>query len=221
MIAFGFNDTKGRYNQSWEGFTFKWYARVFDLDESTLFIIAALALIPLAWVIGEATEHAAEHTGPGVGGFLNASFGNAPELIIALFAVANNLPGVVRGSLTGSVADDGGRSFHGHEAIRRIRALAGGTPLRQHLGGNLERRIAPAELLARALDLVGAERRAVRARGAGLGRRAEADGGAARDHRRLVGCLGRLQRTRDRLRVVAVDAARVPAGRATPRPALR
>jgi Ca2+:H+ antiporter len=79
---------------------------VFDLDETTLFIVAALALIPLAWVIGEATEHAAEHTGPGVGGFLNASFGNAPELIIALFAVANNLPGVVRGSLTGSVVSN-------------------------------------------------------------------------------------------------------------------
>jgi Ca2+:H+ antiporter len=79
---------------------------VFDLDETTLFIIAALALIPLAWVIGDATEHAAEHTGPGVGGFLNASFGNAPELIIALFAVANNLPGVVRGSLTGSVVSN-------------------------------------------------------------------------------------------------------------------
>jgi Ca2+:H+ antiporter len=79
---------------------------VFDLDETTLFILAALALIPLAWVIGDATEHAAEHTGPGVGGFLNASFGNAPELIIALFAVANNLPGVVRGSLTGSVVSN-------------------------------------------------------------------------------------------------------------------
>jgi Ca2+:H+ antiporter len=79
---------------------------VFDLDETTLFIVAALALIPLAWIIGEATEHAAEHTGPGVGGFLNASFGNAPELIIALLAVANNLPGVVRGSLTGSVVSN-------------------------------------------------------------------------------------------------------------------
>jgi Ca2+:H+ antiporter len=78
----------------------------FHLDQTTLFIIAALALIPLAWMIGEATEHAAEHTGPGVGGFLNASFGNAPELIIALFAVANNLPGVVRGSLTGSVVSN-------------------------------------------------------------------------------------------------------------------
>jgi Ca2+:H+ antiporter len=79
---------------------------VFDLDETTLFVLAAVALIPLAWLIGEATEHAAEHTGPGVGGFLNASFGNAPELIIALFAVADALPGVVRGSLTGSVVSN-------------------------------------------------------------------------------------------------------------------
>src|SRR4051794_26899297 len=62
--------------------------------------------MPLAWLIGEATEHAAEHTGPGVGGFLNASFGNAPELIIALFAVAGGLPAVVRGSLTGSVVSN-------------------------------------------------------------------------------------------------------------------
>jgi len=68
-----------------------------------LFVLAAIALIPLAWLIGESTEHAAEHTGPGIGGFLNASFGNAPELIIALFAVSANLPVVVRGSLAGSV----------------------------------------------------------------------------------------------------------------------
>jgi Ca2+:H+ antiporter len=72
----------------------------------TLFVLAAAALIPLAWLIGEATEHAAEHTGPGIGGFLNASFGNAPELIIALFAVADNLPEVVRGSLSGSVVSN-------------------------------------------------------------------------------------------------------------------
>ena len=79
---------------------------VFHWDETTLFILAAAALVPLAWLIGEATENAAEHTGAGVGAFLNASFGNAPELIIALFAVADNLPGVVRGSLTGSVVSN-------------------------------------------------------------------------------------------------------------------
>lgn len=79
---------------------------VFAAGATALFVLAAAALIPLAWVIGEATEHAAEHTGHGVGGFLNASFGNAPELIIALFAVAGGLPGVVRGSLTGSVVSN-------------------------------------------------------------------------------------------------------------------
>ena len=68
-----------------------------------LFVLSAVALIPLAWLIGETTEHAAEHTGPGIGGFLNASFGNAPELIIALFAIGDGLPQVVRGSLAGSV----------------------------------------------------------------------------------------------------------------------
>jgi Ca2+:H+ antiporter len=79
---------------------------VMHLDETTLFVLAALALIPLAWLIGEATEHTAAHTGAGLGGFLNASFGNAPELIIALFAVADGLPTVVRGSLTGSVVSN-------------------------------------------------------------------------------------------------------------------
>ena len=74
--------------------------------ETTLFVAAAAALVPLAWVIGEATEHAGEHTGPGIGGFLNASFGNAPELIIALFAVNESLPDVVRGSLTGSIVSN-------------------------------------------------------------------------------------------------------------------
>jgi Ca2+:H+ antiporter len=74
-----------------------------DLGDTADFILAALALVPLAWLIGEATEHAAHHTGPGIGGFLNATFGNAPELIIALFAVEEAKVEVVRGSLSGSV----------------------------------------------------------------------------------------------------------------------
>jgi len=77
--------------------------RLTDAGEVTLFVLAAMSLIPLAWLIGESTEHAAEHTGPGIGGFLNASFGNAPELIVALVAVGANLPVVVLGSLAGSV----------------------------------------------------------------------------------------------------------------------
>ena len=74
-----------------------------NVGDTALFALAAAALIPLAWLIGEATEHAAEHTGPGIGGFLNATFGNAPELIIALIAIHEGLTDVVRGSLTGSV----------------------------------------------------------------------------------------------------------------------
>src|SRR5687768_764215 len=76
---------------------------LFHPTQTVDFVLAAAALIPLAWLIGEATEHAAEHTGPGIGGFLNATFGNAPELIIALFAVNAMEFEVVRGSLTGSV----------------------------------------------------------------------------------------------------------------------
>ena len=72
----------------------------------TLFVFSAVALVPLAWLIGESTERAAEHTGPGVGGFLNATFGNAPELIIALFAIADGLPEVVRGSIAGSIVSN-------------------------------------------------------------------------------------------------------------------
>ena len=74
--------------------------------ETIEFVLAALSLVPLAWLIGEATDHAAEHTGPGIGGFLNATFGNAPELIIALVAVNEGLTEVVRGSLTGSVVSN-------------------------------------------------------------------------------------------------------------------
>jgi Ca2+:H+ antiporter len=77
-----------------------------DLPEAVEFGLAATALIPLAWLIGEATEHAAHHTGPGVGGFLNATFGNAPELIIALLAVNEAKFEVVRGSLSGSVVSN-------------------------------------------------------------------------------------------------------------------
>jgi Ca2+:H+ antiporter len=77
-----------------------------DANKVVLFLLSCASLIPLAWLIGEATEHAAEHTGVGIGGFLNASFGNAPELIIALFAISSGLPQVVRGSLAGSVVSN-------------------------------------------------------------------------------------------------------------------
>jgi Ca2+:H+ antiporter len=81
-------------------------ADLLGAGKTPLFVLAAAALIPLAWLIGEATEHAAEHTGPGIGGFLNASFGNAPEIIIALLAIESGLPNVVRGSLAGSIVSN-------------------------------------------------------------------------------------------------------------------
>jgi Ca2+:H+ antiporter len=80
--------------------------RVAHPGDTVLFVFAAISLIPLAWLIGEATEHAGEHTGPRIGGLLNASFGNAPEVIIAVIAVNENLPDVVRGSMAGSVVSN-------------------------------------------------------------------------------------------------------------------
>jgi Ca2+:H+ antiporter len=81
-------------------------ADLLGAGKTVLFVLAGVALVPLAWLIGEATEHTAEHTGPGIGGFLNASFGNAPEIIIALLAIDSGLPNVVRGSLTGSIVSN-------------------------------------------------------------------------------------------------------------------
>jgi Ca2+:H+ antiporter len=75
----------------------------FHASPSVVFVLAAAALTPLAFMIGEATENVALHSGPAVGAFVNASFGNAPELIIALFAIRAGLPNVVRGSISGSV----------------------------------------------------------------------------------------------------------------------
>jgi Ca2+:H+ antiporter len=68
-----------------------------------VFIAAALGVIPTAAVMGEATEHIAAQTGPGVGGFLNVTFGNAPELIIAFFALNEGLQEVVKASIVGSI----------------------------------------------------------------------------------------------------------------------
>jgi Ca2+:H+ antiporter len=68
-----------------------------------LFLGSCLAVLPLAGWMGKATEHLAERTGEGIGGLLNATFGNAAELIIAFFAMRRGLYGVVKASLTGSI----------------------------------------------------------------------------------------------------------------------
>src|SRR5437899_2603014 len=68
-----------------------------------VFAVAGLAIVPLAWFLGLATEELGKHAGPGVGGLLNATFGNATELIIAVFALSRGLTEVVKASLTGSI----------------------------------------------------------------------------------------------------------------------
>jgi Ca2+:H+ antiporter len=68
-----------------------------------IFLLASVALIPLAGLIGLSTEALAVHMGPRIGGLLNATFGNAAEIIIGLAALASGLPEVVRASLAGSI----------------------------------------------------------------------------------------------------------------------
>ncbi len=70
---------------------------------TAIFITAAIAIVPLAGWLGSATEHLASKTGEGIGGLLNATFGNAAELIIALVALHKGLYFVVKASLTGSI----------------------------------------------------------------------------------------------------------------------
>jgi Ca2+:H+ antiporter len=68
-----------------------------------IFFSSALGVIPTAALMGRATEELAERSGPGIGGLLNVTFGNAPELIIALFALRAGLHEVVKASLVGSM----------------------------------------------------------------------------------------------------------------------
>jgi Ca2+:H+ antiporter len=72
-------------------------------DPVLVFGAAALGVIPCAAVMGEATEAIAARTGPGIGGLLNVTFGNAPELIIAFFALLEGLQEVVKASIVGSI----------------------------------------------------------------------------------------------------------------------
>ena len=68
-----------------------------------IFATAAIGIVPTAALMGLATEELAARSGPGIGGFLNVTFGNAPELIIALFALNAGLQEVVKASIVGSI----------------------------------------------------------------------------------------------------------------------
>ncbi|MGH7482814.1 MAG: calcium/proton exchanger, partial [Longimicrobiales bacterium] len=76
---------------------------VFHAGELAIFITSALAIIPLAGLMGRATERLAERLGEGVGGLLNATFGNAAELIIAVMALREGFYDLVKASITGSI----------------------------------------------------------------------------------------------------------------------
>ena len=71
--------------------------------EVVQFLASGIAIIPLAGVMGQATEQLAHRLGPAIGGLLNATFGNAAELILALFALSRGYDNVVKASLTGSI----------------------------------------------------------------------------------------------------------------------
>ena len=72
-------------------------------EPTWVFLASALGVIPTAALMGRATEELAARSGPGIGGFLNVTFGNAPELIIALFALGAGLHEVVKASIVGSI----------------------------------------------------------------------------------------------------------------------
>ena len=107
MIAFGFNDTKGRYNQSWEGFTFKWYGRVFDLDELTkalvVSVVVAVVTMIVAGALGTGIGYALgryRFRGSGTTNLMLFATMSAPELVmgtslLSLFVSAGIGLGVV------------------------------------------------------------------------------------------------------------------------------
>jgi Ca2+:H+ antiporter len=76
---------------------------VLNLDAALLFILSGAAIIPLAKFIGDGTEELALHIGPKFGGLLNATLGNAAELIITIFAINRGLLDLVKASITGSI----------------------------------------------------------------------------------------------------------------------
>ncbi len=79
------------------------FAEYIHSSPIAIFVLASLAILPLAKYIGESTEEISAHTGPALGGLLNATFGNATELIISFFALQAGLNEMVKASITGSI----------------------------------------------------------------------------------------------------------------------
>ena len=136
-------------------------------DPTWIFITSGISIVPLAGIMGLATEHLAHRLGPGIGGLLNATFGNAAELIIAGIALHRGLIGVVKASITGSIIGNillvlglamflGGFRFK-RQTFNRTAASLGGTLLSLCVIGMvvpaLFHFVAPSEALGREMEL--------------------------------------------------------------------
>lgn len=145
---------------------------VVHASATTLFLTSAVAIVPLAGIMGKSTEMLAEHVGAGLGGLLNATFGNAAELIIAIFALRAGLHDLVKASLTGSIIGN-------ILLIFGLSALLGGLKFRKQVFNRTAAKLGSTLLLLSAVGLVipsllhflrdGAESGAAAAAGAGSG----------------------------------------------------
>lgn len=116
-------------------------------NETLLFIITGLAIIPLAGWMGRATEHLGARAGHGIGGLLNATFGNAAELIIALMALSHGLINVVKASITGSIIGN-------ILLVLGASILAGGTRFSRQTFNQTAARISATSLSLAAIGLI-------------------------------------------------------------------
>jgi Ca2+:H+ antiporter len=145
---------------------------VVHASATTLFLTSAVAIVPLAGIMGKSTEMLAEHVGAGLGGLLNATFGNAAELIIAIFALRAGLHDLVKASLTGSIIGN-------ILLIFGLSALLGGLKFRKQVFNRTAAKLGSTLLLLSAVGLVipsllhflrdGAESGSATAAGAGSG----------------------------------------------------
>jgi Ca2+:H+ antiporter len=116
-------------------------------NETLLFFISGVALIPLAAWLGRATEHLSARAGPGAGGLLNATLGNAPELILSLAALSKGLIVVVKASITGSIL--GNILF-----VLGVAILAGGTRFPHQRFNQTATRVAATSLSLAVIGLI-------------------------------------------------------------------
>ncbi len=120
---------------------------VVHASATTLFLTSAVAIVPLAGIMGKSTEMLAEHVGAGLGGLLNATFGNAAELIIAIFALRAGLHDLVKASLTGSIIGN-------ILLIFGLSALLGGLRFRTQIFNRTAAKLGATLLLLSAVGLV-------------------------------------------------------------------